>query len=185
MNEFDDIEEMLKPQCEFKASDTLKQEVIDKARKEVHPHHTLRLWPWLAAACAVGFMVMFLMPPQSSTDGSVKGTQLVAEKVAPQKNVEEQQAEPLPELTNISTDSPKSSKASAPHKRPRQRVEKVPAEAPQEEPVQMSEETRMELLLARLAEDMPKMEDINTDEDICQLRMRGKQLISMYEENDK
>ena len=37
MNEFEDIEQLLKPQCEFKASDTLKQEVMRKARQEVSP----------------------------------------------------------------------------------------------------------------------------------------------------
>ena len=69
MNEFEDIEQMLKPQCEFKASETLKQEVMQKAREEVSPRRTVRLWPWLAAACVVGFMMMLLMPPKSATDG--------------------------------------------------------------------------------------------------------------------
>ena len=69
MNEFEDIEQLLKPQCEFKASETLKQEVMQKAREEVNPRRTVRLWPWLAAACVVGFMTMLLMPPKSATDG--------------------------------------------------------------------------------------------------------------------
>ncbi|MBO4811810.1 MAG: hypothetical protein J5552_09665 [Prevotella sp.] len=37
MNEFEDIEQLLKPQCEFKASDTLKHEVMEKARQELPP----------------------------------------------------------------------------------------------------------------------------------------------------
>jgi len=45
MNKFDDIEQLLKPQCEFKASETLKQEVMQKAREEVSPRRTVRLWP--------------------------------------------------------------------------------------------------------------------------------------------
>ena len=43
----------------------------------------------------------------------------------------------------------------------------------------MSEETRMELLLANLNKDMPKMEDISTEEEIRQMRMRGERLIGM------
>ena len=31
----EDIEQLLKPQCEFKASDTLKEEVLAQAREEV------------------------------------------------------------------------------------------------------------------------------------------------------
>ena len=53
---FDDIEQMLKPQCEFKASESLKQNVMAKARQEVCPHSTIRLWPWVAAACVAGFL---------------------------------------------------------------------------------------------------------------------------------
>ncbi|MBO4811809.1 MAG: hypothetical protein J5552_09660 [Prevotella sp.] len=49
----------------------------------------------------------------------------------------------------------------------------------------MSEETRMELLLASLNADELQMEDINTEEEIRQIRIRGERLISMYEENDK
>ena len=61
MNEFEDIEQLLKPQCEFKASETLKQQVMEKAREEIHPRRTIKLWPWLAAACVVGFMFLLLM----------------------------------------------------------------------------------------------------------------------------
>ena len=69
MNEFEDIEQLLKPQCEFKASETLKQEVMQKAREGIHPRRIVKLWPWLAAACVVGFMFLLLMPPKSATDG--------------------------------------------------------------------------------------------------------------------
>ena len=43
----------------------------------------------------------------------------------------------------------------------------------------------MELLLASLNEEMPQMEEINTEEEILQIRIRGERLIGMYEENDK
>ena len=50
----EDIEQMLNPQCEFKASDTLKEEVLAQARKEVKPQRKVNLWPWVAAACTRG-----------------------------------------------------------------------------------------------------------------------------------
>ena len=176
MNEFEDIEQLLKPQCEFKASETLKQEVMQKAREEVSPRRTVRLWPWLAAACVVGFMMMLLMPPKSATDGE----QPVA-KVETTKPAETKQAEPAPEPATVKVETPKQPKA----QKPRRKVSRAEQSEPQEEPVQMSEETRMELLLASLNKDEPQMEDINTEEEIRQMRMRGERLISMYEENDQ
>ena len=174
MNEFEDIEQLLKPQCEFKASETLKQEVMQKAREEIHPRRIVKMWPWLAAACVVGFIMMLLMPPKSATDGE----QPVA-KVETTKPAETKQAEPAPEPATVCTETPKQPKL---HKRNRPLCVKS---EPQEEPVEMSEETRLQLLLASLNKDEPQMEDIDTEEEIRQIRMRGERLISMYEENDQ
>ena len=183
MNEFEDIEQLLKPQCEFKASDTLKQEVLEKAREEVRPHRIVKMWPWLAAACVAGFIIMFLMPPRGATENPAKGNQLVAKvdtsKVEKSEVAEDQQAEPTPELENVSVEKPQPSKPASTTRRPRQIAKEKPIEEPQEEPVQMSEETRMELLLASLNKDVPKMEDISTEEEIRQMRMRGERLIGM------
>ena len=183
MNEFEDIEQLLKPQCEFKASDTLKQEVLEKAREEVRPHRNVKMWPWLAAACVAGFIIMLLMPPRTATENPAEENQLVAKvetpKVETPKAVEDQQAEPTPEPENVSVETPVPSKAVSTPQRPRRAIKKKPLEEPQEEPVQMSEETRMELLLASLNKDMPKMEDISTEEEIRQMRMRGERLIGM------
>ena len=60
----EDIEQMLKPQCEFKASDTLKEEVLARARQEVKPQRKVNLWPWVAAACVVGFAMLWFTPPE-------------------------------------------------------------------------------------------------------------------------
>ncbi len=72
MNEFndiEDIEQLLKPQCEFHASDTLKDEVIAKA-KEIAETGTrprrVSIFAWLAAACVAGIIGLFLMPPEQS-----------------------------------------------------------------------------------------------------------------------
>ena len=183
MNEFEDIEQLLKPQCEFKASDTLKQEVLEKAREEVRPHRIVKMWPWLAAACIAGFIIMVLMPPKTAVDNPAEGNQLVAKaetlKVETPEAVKDQQAEPMPEPENVSVETSVPSKAVSTPRRPRQIAKEKPVEAPQEEPVQMSEETRMELLLASLNKDVPKMEDIDTAEEIRQMRMRGERLIGM------
>lgn len=179
MNEFEDIEQLLKPQCEFKASDTLKQEVLEKAREEIHPRRIFKMWPWLAAACVAGFIIMLLMPPRTTTENPAEGQQLVAEKVETPKVAKDLQAEPTPKPENISIETPVPSKAASTPQRPRRVVKEKPVEEPQEEPVQMSEETRMELLLASLNKDVPQMEDINIEEEIRQMRMRGERLTSM------
>ena len=66
-NDMEDLEQLLKPQCEFHASDKLKDEVIAKAKAEVRPLK-VRLLPWLAAACVAGIIGLFLMPPEQSED---------------------------------------------------------------------------------------------------------------------
>ena len=170
-NEFEDIEQLLKPQCEFKASDTLKQKVMEKASQEIKPRRIVKMWPWLAAACVIGFVMMILMPPKSAT----KEQPLVA-KVEP-KVVKEQPADEMPEPVNVKAESPQHPKL---HK-----SQPAIKEEPHDEPVQMSEETRKALLLARFNANEPQMESIDTEEEIRQIRMRGERLISMYEENDK
>ena len=66
-NDMEDLEQLLKPQCEFHASDKLKDEVIAKAKAEVRPRK-VRLLPWLAAACVAGIIGLFLMPPEQSEE---------------------------------------------------------------------------------------------------------------------
>ena len=73
-NEFEDIEQLLKPQCEFKASETLKQEVIEKARQEIKPRRIV-MWPWLAAACVAGFMWILFAPPETQKDEALQAQQ--------------------------------------------------------------------------------------------------------------
>ena len=77
IDHIEDIEQMLKPQCEFKASESLKQNVIAKAREEVRPHRTVRLWPWVAAACVAGFLMLYFMPPESAPRDAALHARLV------------------------------------------------------------------------------------------------------------
>ena len=80
MNEFEDIEQLLKPQCEFKASDTLKQEVIEKARQEIKPCRIVKMWPWLAAACVASFMLLLFAPPETTQNDEALQAQQTKER---------------------------------------------------------------------------------------------------------
>ena len=173
MNEFEDIEQLLKPQCEFKASETLKQEVMEKARQEVMPRRTIKLWPWLAAACIIGFIIIVLMPPKLVIEQSTKDNPILTKVES--MVVEEQQ--------EGNTSEPIIVKAETPKRRKGQKTQPVV----NEEPVQMSEETRIELLLAMSDQnnELPRMEEIDIEEEIRQMRQRGEQMINIYEQNDK
>ena len=53
-------------------------------------------------------------------------------------------------------------------------------EEAEEEPVRMSEETRMEIILASLEEKVPISEEFDFEEDIRQLRQRGQQMMNAF-----
>jgi len=61
----EELERMLGPQCEFHASEVLKDKVMNEARTVSRPRR-LRLIPWLAVACVAGILVIFLTPPKDS-----------------------------------------------------------------------------------------------------------------------
>ena len=63
-DELEDIEQLLRPQCEFKASNTLKEEVLAQAREDIKPRRKVNGWPWVAAACVVGFALLWFTPPE-------------------------------------------------------------------------------------------------------------------------
>ena len=84
-NDIEDLEQLLKPQCEFHASDTLKDEIIAKAKAEARPRK-VRLLPWLAAACVAGIIGLFLMPPEQSEDKARAKVESVKYKVESVKN---------------------------------------------------------------------------------------------------
>ena len=83
-NDIEDLEQLLKPQCEFHASDKLKDEVIAKAKAEVRPRK-VRLLPWLAAACVAGIIGLFLMPPEQADEGLMSKVESRKNKVESRK----------------------------------------------------------------------------------------------------
>ena len=96
-NDIEDLEQLLKPQCEFHASDKLKDEVIAKAKAEVRPRK-VRLLPWLAAACVAGIIGLFLMPPEQSEEKVMSKVESVRPKA---ENVRTEEAKPEPSVAVV------------------------------------------------------------------------------------
>lgn len=88
--EFEDIEALLKPQCEFHASENVKQEVMERAEKSLKPRR-LRYAVWAVAACVAGVVMIILTPPKSVTEKS--GEAKAVAKVVVKKAVSAQTAE--------------------------------------------------------------------------------------------
>ena len=66
-HEFEDIEQLLQPQCDFHASSQTKKEVMEKARKSMTIYRSLRIFPWICAACVAGIIAIVLQPPKDAT----------------------------------------------------------------------------------------------------------------------
>lgn len=79
---FEDIEQLLQPQCDFHASSQTKQQVMEKARKSLVSHRTLRIFPWICAACVAGIIAIILQPPKDTTSAS--GNAIMAVRKATQ-----------------------------------------------------------------------------------------------------
>ena len=110
-NDMEDLEQMLKPQCEFHASDKLKDEVIAKAKAEVRPRK-VRLLPWLAAACVAGIIGLFLMPPKQSEEkarAEVESVKLKDEsvKTEPYVAVADRKQQVKTSVKNVKAEDPK------------------------------------------------------------------------------
>lgn len=162
MNEFEDIEQLLKPQCEFKASDTLKQEVMRKARQEVSPRRIVRMWPWLAAACVVGFVVMFLMPPKPATE-----THKIAQAI---DSVEVKQPVVTPSVPHEET------LAQTPPPKQSHRRKKSSEVKPQEKDVRYMTDEMVDQLLARNQQARAQQPSADYQEIGNEIKRRGEQL---------
>ena len=148
------------------------------------PAPVRRLWTMVAAACAIGIIALFLMPPKSTEDGVSDSQSLVAKT--------DQTSQPKTDIT-LSTQgqSTKSAetKANVQAETPIRQLTVQPKATDdtytpaveEEDSVQMSEDTKIELLMASLTEDIPKIEEIDIEDEIRLLRQRGERLMSMYE----
>lgn len=142
----------------------------------------VRLWPWLVAACVAGALVLFLMPPKT-TDKPVDERPAIA-KAEPVPTIKAEQKEDIPETESTSevSESKRQSKV-----KPKTAVAQQPAEEePADEPVQMSDETKMELLMAYLtgSDQLQEEKVIDPEEEIRQIRQRGELLLGMCNPSD-
>ena len=163
-NDIEDLEQLLKPQCEFHASDTLKDEVIAKAKAEVRPRK-VRLLPWLAAACVAAIIGLFLMPPEQSEENvRCKVENVRSENV----NVRTKEATPKPSLAVA--DKKQQAKPSVKDVKAEEAIEQEPQpiQAPRHSiPSELYEE---EIMLSEHDIPITRPENlIDTPEDIAQI----------------
>ena len=134
-------EEAESPQMPADLNARLMQKVQHLPAKE--RSKVRRLWPWIAAACVAGFMMVLLTPPKEATMGTDLRQQ-VAEKVEPkqaaprqdtqQKEVNPQEA-PAQKEAPVVKEAPKQMAQSTPEKQKKSQPTAVEAE-PQSAPAE-------------------------------------------------
>ena len=135
--------------------------VAEPAKKRI-------IWPWIAAACAIGALIMFVTPPKPAEEPTDHA--LASAVITKTPKAEEDPVKTPPIQETVVTEKQKPNRISSQPQKPQQEIVEEEAE---EEPVRMSEETRMEIILASLEEKVPISEEFDFEEDIRQLRQRG------------
>lgn len=167
-NDMEDLEQLLKPQCEFHASDKLKDEVIAKAKAEVRPRK-VRLLPWLAAACVAGIIGLFLMPPEQSEEKVMSKVENVSPKTESVRSVEttsepsvavvDKKQQVKPSVKNVETEEPQ-----------------VQEPQPRRIKPQVQEQYDEEIMLSEYDVPITRPENlIDTPEDLAQIARLEKQ----------
>ena len=167
-NDIEDLEQLLKPQCEFHASDKLKDEVIAKAKAEVRPRK-VRLLPWLAAACVAGIIGLFLMPPEQSEEKIMSKVENVSPKTESVRSVEttsepsvavvDKKHQVKPSVKNVETEEPQ-----------------VQEPQPRRIKPQVQEQYDEEIMLSEYDVPITRPENlIDTPEDLAQIARLEKQ----------
>lgn len=90
--EFKDIEQMLRPQCEFHASDSLKERILwsitsdaqerlpQSAQTEKEPRrHKISPWMWMVSACIIGLGLFTLVSNLQHEDTQINKEKLTAQ----------------------------------------------------------------------------------------------------------
>ena len=167
-NDMEDLEQLLKPQCEFHASDKLKDEVIAKAKAEVRPRK-VRLLPWLAAACVAGIIGLFLMPPEQAEEKIMSKVENVSPKTESVRSVEttpepsvavvDKKQQVKPSVKNVETEEPQ-----------------VQEPQPRRIKPQVQEQYDEEIMLSEYDVPITRPENlIDTPEDLAQIARLEKQ----------
>ena len=114
-----------------------------------------KLWPWIAAACVAGFMMVYLTPPKDTTMGT-DTNQEVAEKVEPKQAEPQQDVKQeviLPEAP--AKEAPKQIAQSTPSKAKKQQM-------PVEEEPQIAQETAPEETIKTIEAEKPAIAQTTT-----------------------
>lgn len=165
-------------QEEDDAEDIFAVDYTDEYDKVVKPTRTIRMWSWAAAACVAGVLIMFLMPPKTNVE-VVEDTQIIAKVEPPVTNTtarlqpkETPEDKDVIETVVVQKQSKATSVTATAVSQPTEEAEH------DEEPVQMSEETRMELLMTYLSPEEQMPMEIDQEEEIRQMRIRGERMIN-------
>lgn len=176
-NDMEDLEQLLKPQCEFHASDKLKDEVIAKAKAEVRPRK-VRLLPWLAAACVAGIIGLFLMPPEQSEDkarAKVESVKLKDESVKSKvESIKNEVAKPEPYVAVV--DRKQQVKTSVRNVKAEEPVVQEPKQIQPKENAMSIEQYDEEMMLSENDVPITRPENlIDTPEDLALIARLEKQ----------
>ena len=128
-------EEAESPQMPADLNARLMQKVQHLPAKE--GSKVRRLWPWIAAACVAGFMMVLLTPPKEATMGTDMRQQM-AEKVEPKQAAprqDTQQKAAPPQEAPAQKEAPKQMAQSTPEKQKKSQPTAVEAE-PQSAPAE-------------------------------------------------
>lgn len=158
---------------------TIDEALFDQIMEERNRKpRIIKMWPWAAAACIIGILIMVFIPPRSADK-----TPLVAEsKPAVEvpttvEKLEVKAAEPKVETIE-------KPKAVTRHKpAPKKVVTDKPAETAEEEPVRMSEATRLEIMLASTKSPRRRMSDEEFQNDINEFRKMGERILDSWDNN--
>ena len=142
--------------------------VAEPAKKRI-------IWPWIAAACAIGALIMFVTPPKPAEEPTDHALASVVITKTPKAEEDPVKTPPIQET--VVTERQRPNRISSQPQKPQQEIVEEEAE---EEPVRMSEETRMEIILASLEEKVPISKEFDFEEDIRQLRQRGQQMMNAF-----
>lgn len=158
---------------------TIDEALFDQIMEERNRKpRIIKMWPWAVAACIIGILIMVFTPPRSADK-----TPLVAEsKPAVEvpttvEKLEVKAAEPKVETIEkpkvVARHKPASKKV----------VTDKPAETAEEEPVRMSEDTRLEIMLASTKSPRRRMSDEDFQNDINEFRKMGERILDSWDNN--
>lgn len=177
----------------------LNARLMQRVEKEVNrkPKRSVVVWPWIVAACVIGVLMMVFTPPRSADDDAlvaenkseVKATEIkagptVEAPVAVNETKTEAKEDSKPKTvgkSNVETETEPKAEVRL-ESASLQDVAEQPVEIT-EEPDQMSEDTRFEIILASYEEKIQSMDEEKFNQDIIKLQKFGEHILRTWENN--